>query len=154
LRVIDLAKSAKKVEFRSSLTVAIAPFFALGREALFLPYSPYSARAYLDLLFGNLAVCTWVLLSDANLGRRASRALTACVLTGCGYWYFNAVENVLFLAWSPVGPGMYRAFARAHLPVPLLSVAYALAASVLVLVISKRNLLGLGRRLGVSAGRA
>ena len=152
LRAVSLCNSTKQTEFFGSLIVAMVPAFALGREVLFLPYTPFSWRAYLDLLFGNLTVSIWVLLSLEHPWRneRTARALTGVVLIGCAYWFINAIENIALLAWSPLAPALNRALARAHLPTAFISIAYAFFATILVLAISRWNPRSFGTRLGIA----
>jgi len=151
MRAVELCRSSPTTAFRTSVLVAIVPLFALGREIMFLPYSPLSWRAYLDLVFGNLLVSLWIFVPGAGAAQHRGRwAASLLVCMGCVYWLLNAVENIACLAWSPLGPLLYYVFAQAGLPVFLLSVLYAAIASVTTFVIWRWDALGIGSQLGIA----
>ena len=139
LRAIELCAPRTESRFRTSWAVSIAPVLKLGREVLFLPYSPRTpgpGRAYLDLVFGDLLVCMWVLFSlaarppahSSSQTNRGQRLLELAVLTGSGYWFLNAVENVLSLAWSPLPGLVYGTLQRRGMSPQVLSYAYFMIA--------------------------
>lgn len=105
LRVVDLCRGDAVHQFDSSVLVRLAPFFKLGREILLIPYGPDSIRDYLDLLFGDAAVCFLVFLpSNQGSGNRIWHWLKFPVFTGCVYWAMNALENTALLAFPPFRP--------------------------------------------------
>jgi hypothetical protein len=103
LRVVDLCRGDAIHQFDSSVLVRLAPFFKLGREILLIPYGADSLRDYLDLLFGDTAVCFLVFLpANLHTGSRIWNWLKFPVITGCVYWTINAVENIVLLALPPL----------------------------------------------------
>jgi len=107
LRAVDLASKAGEERFFSSPLVAVAPILKFGREGLLIPYSHWCLNPcatdtlgpYLDLIFGDLAVCCWLLValahkSPGSLERWSIRA----VCFGCVYWAIRAAENLLGFA--------------------------------------------------------
>jgi len=161
LRCLDLAKDASETKFFSFSLVAVAPFLKLGREILLLPYAKWNLNSchedligpYLDLLFGDLTVCTWIVIalhrSNGFRKKRIDRLNLAAkhlVFTGCVYWILRGVRNVLdFLA------PQYSAAECSWLGNRLwyLSFAYFIVALAITVAVSKKNIFGLGTYFGL-----
>jgi len=151
LSAIESSRSDSEGVFAASSLVAIAPVFALGREILFVPYTPFSGRAYLDLFFGNLAVCLWVfVVRPVAERRRSQKAASLAVFAGCVYWALNAVENVAVFAWSPLAKALESLFARTGASSLWLSVLYAVIAISATLVVWRWDLFRLGTHFGIA----
>jgi hypothetical protein len=151
MRVVELCRAGSDTQFRASALIAVAPLFALGREILFIPYATGSWRAYLDLAFGNLLVSAWIFIPRWQANQHGEHKVASLlVFMGCVYWTLNAIENVAFLAWSPLGPLFYRAFSVFGVPVYLLSVLYAVLSSGIVFVVWRWNLFRIGTQFGIA----
>ena len=153
-RVLDLCKPDAQALFTTAAIVSAAPLFKLGREVLFLPYTPMSVRAYLDLAFGDSMVCLWVFVHLRSGARASNGILKLFVFTGCVYWMLNALENLLELGWSPLGGSISRFFARAGVPEYMLSVIYFIVALAVAAIVTRWNALDSRDRFGVSWPRA
>jgi hypothetical protein len=155
-RVLDLCRPNESSAFRMSALVAAAPLFKLGREILFLPYSPPSVRAYLDLAFGDFMVCLWVFLHfrSSRPQQGSPRVLRFLVFSGCVYWMLNALENLLELGWSPISGSLSAFFARTGVPEYSLSIAYFVIAISTAAILASGSAAKLTQRFGVGRNRS
>ena len=154
LRAVDLCREENKAEFQRSWIVVVAPVLKFGREILLLPYQPPAERAYLDLIFGDLAVCLWAFIASSEVSdhksERTIKALVYVVFAGCIYWIISAIEHVLFLAWAPLQPGLHEIFESIGVPAWLLNWFYLILAGGTTWVISRWNVFNIGTQFGIA----
>ena len=160
MRAADLSRAGEEATFSDSAAVIAAPVFKLGREILFVPYVNGSFRAYLDLYFGDILLCVWAFavlpatstVSDSGRGRIA-RAARVIVFAICCYWFCNAVENTLFLAWPPLSRSLDALLDHRNVPRGAVGVTYVVIAVLVTAVVWDRDVKGLGTLFGVSRRR-
>jgi hypothetical protein len=153
LRTVELCVDSDSARFNVSWLVAVAPLFKFGREILSLPYSPPVGRAYLDLLFGDAAVCLWLFIPRGKTPGTECHWLGVLVrlvvISGCLYWFMTAAENILFIAWPPLQMNLFSLLGTLGAPVTALNYVYFISGVVLSLVIWRFNVWNIGALLGV-----
>jgi hypothetical protein len=140
LRAVDLAREGSEDQFLGSWLVTVSPLLVLGREILLIPYGRWHITgcdanwlsAYLDLVFGDLPVCSWALLTLLPRPAEPTRyrfVVTEVVFAGCVYWLLKLIVNVCEFIAPP--------FARAEcdsllylIPMACVAIAVGLTAAV------------------------